>query len=110
MSNDDSSDFPSTSTSIRAARKRNGRYNYTGDYDNSESCSRLLDEDDITCGGDAREDTPMIPQYDPDVKVKAVGFTEALKIPVIPCLSLPPILIIYIFSYTLHYFCIFRAW
>ncbi|XP_021963727.1 glucose-6-phosphate exchanger SLC37A2 isoform X2 [Folsomia candida] len=81
MSNDDSSDFPSTSTSIRAARKRNGRYNYTGDYDNSESCSRLLDEDDITCGGDAREDTPMIPQYDPDVKVKAVGFTEALKIP-----------------------------
>lgn len=24
----------------------------------------------------------MIPTYDPEVKVKAVGFTEALKIPV----------------------------
>jgi hypothetical protein len=28
------------------------------------------------------EDTPMLPPYDPDAKIKAVGFTEALKIPV----------------------------
>jgi len=31
----------------------------------------------------------MIPVYDPEVKIKAVGFTEALKIPV--CVAFPKI-------------------
>lgn len=66
----------SSSSSGRMQRHRPKRYI---EDDASDDTTRLLaSSDDIY---DAREDTPMINRYDPEVKIKAVGFTEALRIP-----------------------------
>ncbi|ODM99600.1 Sugar phosphate exchanger 2 [Orchesella cincta] len=62
----------------RAKRNKYGQANSYMDDESSDDTSRLLGSDDIY---DPREDTPIIAHYDPEVKIKAVGFTEALKIP-----------------------------
>lgn len=69
----------STSGGTSSGQRHRLTKRYLEEDDTSDDTSRLLaSSDDIY---DPQEDTPMINRYDPDVKIKAVGFTEALRIP-----------------------------
>lgn len=75
------SDLNKSSGSAGSSGSSSARHIRTKRYlddDGSDDTSQLLASDE---NYDPREDTPMINRYDPEVKIKAVSFSEALKIP-----------------------------